>query len=83
MPTKSTETIERPDLSDLLKEMPPWVSRKHPKFREWTGYSPRSLANMDSLKLTKAIKKIKMGGAICYEKTTLVKWLEERSRVIS
>ena len=83
MPTKSTETIERPDLSDLLKEMPLWVSRKHPKFREWTGYSPRSLANMDSLGMTKAVKKIMLGGAVAYQRESLVAWLEERSRVIA
>lgn len=49
------ETSQRPDLSDLLKEMPPYVSRKHPRFKELTGYSPRSMANMDSLKQTQSI----------------------------
>ena len=82
MPTKSTETIERPDLSALLAELPPWTSRKFPKFKELIGYSPRSFANMDSLGLTNDIKKIMKAGAICYERESLVKWLEERSRVV-
>lgn len=82
MPTKNMETNERPDLSDLLKEMPPYVSRKHPRFKEFTGYSPRSFANMDCLSLTKTIKKIKQAGAIAYEKKSLVSWLEEHSRIV-
>lgn len=77
------ETTQRPDLSEILKELPPFVSRKHPRFKELTGYSPRSLANMDSLGMTKAVKKIMLGGAIAYEKNSLVAWLEERSRVIA
>ena len=82
MTTKSTEATARPDLSDLLKEMPPYMSRKHPRFKELTGYSPRSFANMDSLKITGSIKKIMIAGAIAYEKNSLVSWLEEHSRVI-
>jgi hypothetical protein len=76
------DTTHRPNLSELLKELPPWVSRKHPRFKELTGYSPRSLANFDSLGMTKAIKKIKMAGAIAYQRESLVAWLEERSQVM-
>ena len=36
---------KRPDLSALLKELLPFVSRTHPRFRELTGYSPRTVAN--------------------------------------
>ena len=82
MPTKNMETNERPDLSALFAELPPWVSRKFPKFKDVIGYSPRSFANMDSLGMTNEIKKIMKAGAICYDRTTLVKWLEERSRVV-
>ena len=38
---------EHPDLSALRKELPPWVTRTHPRFRELTGYSGRTLANFD------------------------------------
>jgi hypothetical protein len=77
------EMNERPDLSAILTELPPWVSRKHPRFKELIGYSPRSLANMDSLGMTKEITKIKMGGAVCYQREDLIKWLEARSRILS
>ena len=30
-----------PNLSATLKEMPPFVARNHPRFKEWTGYSGR------------------------------------------
>jgi hypothetical protein len=95
MPTKITETIappkdeprnrqerRHPDLSALFAELPPWVSRKFPKFKDLIGYSPRSFANMDSLGMTNEIKKIMKAGAICYERESLVAWLEARSRVI-
>ncbi len=70
------------NLSALRKDMPPFVSRNHPKFKEWTGFSPRSFANMDSLKETNTIQKIKLGKGILYERESLVDWLEERSWVI-
>lgn len=82
MPTKSVETPQRPDLSALIAEMPLWVSRKHPRFREFTGYSPRSMANMDSLGLTKSIKKVKIAGAIHYERQSLGTWTEDHSTVV-
>ena len=72
----------RADLSILRQIMPPFISRNHPKFREWTGFSPRSFANMDSLKETNTIQKIQLGKCVHYERETLVDWLEERSSVI-
>jgi hypothetical protein len=78
--------IEQPrqhaDLTILRTTLPPYLSRKNPRFRELTGYSPRSFANMDCLKETNTIKKIMLGGAVNYERESLVAWLEERSRVI-
>jgi len=73
----------KPDLSALLKEMPPFVARNHPRFKELTGYSGRTFANMDSLHQTDDIKKIMLGNTVAYEKESLVAWLEERSKVIS
>lgn len=70
------------DLSALLAEMPPFVARNHPRIKEWTGYSGRTLANMDCLRQTAGIKKIMLGNTTAYERKSLVKWLESRSRRI-
>jgi hypothetical protein len=72
-----------PDLSALLKEMPPFVARNHPRFKELTGYSGRTFANMDCLHQTDAVKKIMLGNTVAYERESLVMWLESRSRIIS
>lgn len=73
---------QRPDLSDLLKEFPPWVTRTFPRFRELTGYSPRTIANMDCLGQGPA-KRIMLGNTVAYERESLIEWLELRSKVIS
>jgi hypothetical protein len=74
---------QKPDLSALLREMPPFVARNHPRFKELTGYSGRTFANMDCLGETDNIKKIMLGNTIAYERASLVAWLEQRSKVIS
>jgi hypothetical protein len=74
---------EKPDLSALLREMPPYVARNFPRFRELTGYSPRTMANMDALGETTGIKRIMLGNVVAYERESLVKWLESRSRILS
>ena len=74
---------QKPDLSALLKELPPFVARNHPRFKELTGYSGRTKANLDSLKATEAVKKIMLGNTVAYERESLVKWLESRSQTIS
>jgi hypothetical protein len=48
MNRNSEEVYEHPDFSELRNLLPPYLSRKHPKFKEYTGYSPKSFANMDS-----------------------------------
>ena len=72
---------QKPDLSALLKELPPFVSRKYPRFKELTGYSPRSLANMDSLGQGPE-KRIMLGNVVAYERKSLIEWLEARSRIV-
>lgn len=74
---------QKPNLSALLKEMPPFVARNHPRFKELTGYSGRTMANFDCLKETEAIKKIMLGNTVAYERESLIEWLEARSRIIS
>jgi len=71
-----------PDLSALLKEMPPFVARNHPRIKEWTGYSGRTYANLDCLGQTDDIKKIMLGNTVAYERESLVTWLENRSQII-
>jgi hypothetical protein len=73
----------RPDLSALLRELPPFVARTHPRFKELTGYSGRTMANLDCLRQTEAVKKILLGNTVAYERESLVAWLESRSRVLS
>ena len=41
------------------------------------------MANLDCLKETDAVKKIMLGNTVAYERESLVKWLEEHSKVIS
>lgn len=79
---KNVAPKQHPDLSALRRILPPFLSRKHPDFKTWTGYSPRSFANMDSLSETNTIKKIMLGAAVAYERESLVDWLEQRSYVI-
>ncbi|MEI8172702.1 MAG: hypothetical protein WCH07_04360 [Deltaproteobacteria bacterium] len=73
---------QKPDLSALLKELPPFVARTHPRFKELTGYSGRTMANMDCLHQTTAVKKIILGNTVAYERESLVRWLESRSRIL-
>jgi hypothetical protein len=73
---------EHPDLSVLLTEFPPFVARNHPRFKELTGYSGRTMANMDCLGQGPA-KKIMLGNTVAYERESLVAWLESHSRIMS
>ncbi len=80
---KIKQPRQHANLSILRTTLPPYLSRKHPQFRELTGYSPRTFANMDCLQETNSITKIMLGGAVAYERESLVDWLESRSFVIS
>lgn len=73
--------IQRPDLSALLKELPPFVPRTFPRFRELTGYSPRTLANFDCLGQGPE-NRIMLGNVVAYERESLVSWLEARSQIL-
>lgn len=80
---KSTRLSDlKPDLSALEKELPPFVSRNHPRFLELTGYSPRTLANLDSMGLGPQ-KRILLGNCVAYPRSALISWLEARSRVFA
>jgi hypothetical protein len=72
----------KPDLSALREALPPFVARTHPRLKELTGYSGRSFANMDSCGLTTGIRRIMLGNTVAYERESLIKWLENRSRIL-
>jgi hypothetical protein len=73
---------EKPDLSAVRDALPPFVARTHPRLKELTGYSGRSFANMDCLGQTAGIKRILLGNTVAYERESLIKWLEARSRIL-
>lgn len=76
------QNVRKADLSVLFQELPPYVLRTHPRFKELTGYSGRTMANLDCLKQTESVKKIMLGNTVAYERESLVRWLESRSRII-
>ncbi len=73
----------KPDLSALRDVIPPFLSRKHPEFETFTGYSPRSFANMDSNGRTAGISRISFGNSVAYERDSLIRWLENNSTVLA
>jgi len=69
-----------PSIRDLLESvLPPIVFRNHPRFRELTGYSPRSVANMDCLGIGPDQHFI-VGRVTGYPKDSLIRWLEGQVR---
>lgn len=78
------EERRHPDLSALLQEFPPFVARNHPRFRELTGYSGRTLANLDAMKPPQGpSRRIMLGNVVAYERKSLIEWLESRSSILS
>lgn len=73
--------VEKADLGALREVLPPFVLRNHPRFRELTGYSSRSVANLDVLKQGPT-KRILIGKTVAYERESLITWLENRSKVL-
>jgi hypothetical protein len=75
--------MEKISIRELLEPvLPPILFRNNPKFKEWTGYSPRTLANFDS-EGTGPDERLIMGRVCGYPKGAMLRWLENRSRVIS
>ena len=80
---RNRQERRHPDLSALLRELPPFVARNHPRFKELTGYSGRTMANLDCLHKTSAVKKILLGNTVAYERERLIRWVENRSQILS
>lgn len=67
--------------SELEEVLPPILYRNHPRFRELTGLSPRSVSNEDS-RGTGPAKRVYLGRLCGYPKRDLIDWLEQRARVV-
>jgi len=64
-------------LASIEKELPPVVYRNFPRFKELTGYSPRSLANFDSLGIGPT-GRVYCGRVAGYTRESLIDWLDQR-----
>jgi hypothetical protein len=74
--TTMTKTSTAPTIKDLLNDvLPPIVFRNHPKFKEWTGYSNRTVANKDCLG-TGPDQRLVVGRVTGYPNDSLIRWLE-------
>ena len=65
-------------IRDLLEPvLPPIVFRNHPRFKELTGFSPRTLANRDALG-TGPDQRMTVGRVVGYPRESLIRWMEAR-----
>jgi hypothetical protein len=58
--------------------LPPIVFRNYPKFKEQTGYSPRTVANEDC-RGTGPDQRLIVGHVTGYPRDSLIRWLEART----
>ena len=69
-----------PSIRNLLEPiLPPVLFSNHPKFKEWTGYSSRTLLNMNCIG-TGPDQRLVVGRVTGYPKDSLIRWLESRTR---
>lgn len=67
-------------IRELLEPvLPPIVFRNNPKFKEWTGLSPRTVANEDS-RGTGPDQRIIVSRVVGYPKESLLRFLETKVR---
>jgi len=68
-------------IGQLKQEMPPLISRNHPKFKEWTGVGDRRMASLNCLgQDTK--ERVLRGREIVYPLEALLEWIAERLREV-
>lgn len=67
-------------LRDLAKQMPAIVLRNHPRFKEWTGSSPRTMANRDSQGTGPS--RVRIHTQIGYPRSSLLLWIARRIRTL-
>ena len=71
-----TQKNAAPSIRDLLDPvLPPIVFRNHPRFKEWTGYSNKTVANFDC-RGTGPDQRLVVGRVTGYPKDSLIRWLE-------
>jgi len=71
---------DKDSLRDILSQsLPVILFRNHPKFKELTGFAPRSIANQDSLG-TGPKERIRMGRTVGYPRKAMVDWLLTKAR---
>jgi predicted DNA-binding transcriptional regulator AlpA len=67
-------------LEEIRKALPPVLYRTNPRFRELTGLSPRTMANLDS-KGQGPAQRVRLGKSVGYPKEAIMKWLAERIQI--
>lgn len=65
----------------LFDYLPEILFRNNPAFRSLTGYSPRSLANLDSKGLGPK-RRVRVGKVTGYPKLEMTEWLVRRTKVL-
>jgi hypothetical protein len=64
-------------IEQLKAEMPPLITRGHPKFKVWTGISGRRMANLDCLGKGPA-QRVLLGREVAYPRESLLQWIAGR-----
>jgi hypothetical protein len=77
-----TSKFQKADLSVLRELLPPFVPRNWKRWNDLIPISSRTIANEDS-KGTGIKNRILVGNVCCYERDSLIEYLERKSRVIS
>lgn len=75
------DSAQKPDLTALKENLPPFIQRNSPGLKELTGYTGRTLANLDPLKQGPP-KRIMLGNTVAYERESFLQWLSTRSKVL-
>jgi len=76
-----SENIIKELFADLGKNLPTIVFRNWKDWRKYIPYSPRYVANLDSLG-TGPDEKVMVGGIAGYPKESLIRFLEDRATLI-
>lgn len=64
-------------LDQLERELPSYITRSHPRPKEWTGVSGRRMANLDCLGQGPK-ERMLLGREIIYPRQALLDWIAGR-----
>lgn len=76
-----TNPPQQVDFGEYEKLLPPFVSRKWPRWKDYIPICPRTMANLDSLGRGPS-EKVMIAGTVSYPRAALLQWLKERSFVV-